>query len=713
VCSSDLGFSPLKGGWNDLFKKLKKFQRGFALDESQYDSSLRAYLMWNCAEFRWKMLRAEDQTEDNYNRLRNYYRNLINTLILTSEGVFVMKLGGNPSGSVNTITDNTLILYVLLAFAWVMNAPEEKRTYEAFEAYTSKALVGDDNTFTVSEEAIGFFNAKSIIPTWAEIGITTTTDSLEPRPVEELDFLSAHTVFVDGCAVPLYARDKLLTSLLYSRFPNDPAYTLTRATALQRVAWADVPMRNYLQEFVSWLIEEYDHVLYDEPTWKMAKNQIPLDQELKALFLGKERLPLLNQSCLCGKLERYNSRIKSSDQMFGQVARAQRPRGRQPRQPRKKAQFARVGALAVPLPLNQTRGKGRGGRRRRNRGGNNGRKTDFSGVRARGPNGLRPGKRRHNFSEDEFIEDILGSTTYGEGALTTAKQFAVNPGQAAVFPWLAQIAARYEKYVFTMLEFYYKHEVSQFATAGTTGKVIYSFDYDAADAPPTSKQQQMDSDPHSDKMPCEDFVLRVDCREAFGNGPKYVRPGNLPGGADVKTYDCGLLNVGCSGTTDNTTKLGELHVRYAGYFEKPVLESTSSVPVNNQVSIFTDTAQTLSTGVSTTLLLPNASFNGLSAVNTSGSIVLPAGNYMVDAIVECVDTANEVFAGQLLIKVGGVTVSGNAAVFATAAAASNKNQLIQKWMVQSNGSSALTIVVALTGAAGTLTAAGTVYIVAV
>jgi hypothetical protein len=235
------------------------------------------------------MLREEDQTEDNLKRLLTYYRNLINTVILTSEGVLVMKLGGNPSGSVNTISDNTLILYTLLAFAWLMIAPEGMDSYEAFEAHTSKALVGDDNTFTVSPEAINFFNAHNIIPVWKDIGITTTTDCMEPRPVEELDFLSAHTVVIDGCAVPLMDRNKILTSLLYSRYPDDPAYTLTRVTAMQRVAWADVPMRRYLQEFVSWMIKEYDPVLCQDPEWVRARTQIPTSLELRELFLGKER----------------------------------------------------------------------------------------------------------------------------------------------------------------------------------------------------------------------------------------------------------------------------------------------------------------------------------------------------------------------------------------------------------------------------------------
>jgi hypothetical protein len=141
----------------------------------------------------------------------------------------------------------------------------------------------------------------------------------------------------------------------------------------------------------------------------------------------------------------------------------------------------------------------------------------------------------------------------------------------------------------------------------------------------------MDTDPHNDRMPCEDFLLRVDCREAFNNGPKYVRPGNLPGGSDIKTYDIGLLNFAASGTYDNTTKIGELHVRYAGWFEKPVLELVASAPINYSSSSYSAASVAITSTVTYTPLLATVNANGLNAVNTAGSIVFPPGNYAFSA----------------------------------------------------------------------------------
>jgi hypothetical protein len=130
--ASAVGMSPLKGNWDALYRKLNVFKNGYALDESQYDSSLRAYMMWGCARFRFSMLAPEFRTERNLNRIKTYYRNLIHTVVIGPDGVLVMKKTGNPSGSVNTISDNTLILYALMSNAWICVAPSEFLIYACF-----------------------------------------------------------------------------------------------------------------------------------------------------------------------------------------------------------------------------------------------------------------------------------------------------------------------------------------------------------------------------------------------------------------------------------------------------------------------------------------------------------------------------------------------------------------------------------------------------
>lgn len=180
-------------------------------------------------------------------------------------------------------------------------------------------------------------------------------------------------------------------------------------------------------------------------------------------------------------------------------------------------------------------------------------------------------RRRQYICEDEYIGEISGSVAFA----TTS--FAFNPGQVGTFPWGSRVAQLYEKYKTVSAEFYYKREVSEFATNGNAGKVILSFDYDATDSQPTTKQQVEDLQPHVDGMPCENLVLKLDPKQLNGQDSKYIRIGVQPANTDLKTYDGGFLNVSTQGCA-NTTTIGELHVRYCFELLVPVLEG--ALPVN-------------------------------------------------------------------------------------------------------------------------------------
>lgn len=234
-------------------------------------------------------------------------------------------------------------------------------------------------------------------------------------------------------------------------------------------------------------------------------------------------------------------------------------------------------------------------------------------------------KGRDSGVQDEYIQDINGSVSFS----TTAIPF--NPGQSSFLPRFSKEAVLYEKWICTLAEPYFKPMVSAYATNGQSGKVLLSFDYDASDSPPATKQQVEDTDPHSDAMPYEFCRLSLDPSQLNASPlGKYVRPGGLPGSADIKSYDGGVLYVSTIGNT-NTSVIGELRVRYHFKLVKPVLESSTTAPVQYHVSQYQSTSnESITTsGVSQTILFATNIVNGLNASNTSGVITLPAGNYLV------------------------------------------------------------------------------------
>jgi len=258
-------------------------------------------------------------------------------------------------------------------------------------------------------------------------------------------------------------------------------------------------------------------------------------------------------------------------------------------------------------------------------------------------------RRSQVIEEDEYIAEINGSTAY---AVT---QYAVNPGNATTFPWGNKIASLYEEYDFEYLEFYYKREVSEYATNGQAGKVILSFDYDASDSAPTSKQQVEDTVPHSDGMPSTPIIrLPLDPRILRGSMQKhYVRPSAQPANTDIKMYDVGNLNVSTTGNS-NTTVLGELHVRYRVKLSVPVLEpSLSNVGGAAHFSSVTSTSASNFAGMA---LQGGATGNPALITLAGDTVTFPAGipgNYFLAFSIAAATSASAV---NFQTVTGGVTL---------------------------------------------------------
>jgi hypothetical protein len=276
----------------------------------------------------------------------------------------------------------------------------------------------------------------------------------------------------------------------------------------------------------------------------------------------------------------------------------------------------------------------------------------------------------------------------------------------------------YDKYLFETLEFYFQHDVSQFNAQGSAGLVLLSVLFDAASPAPTLKTQIEATNPRVICMPNQNSLLRVPSAKLHPKGyPLFVRPGTLPGGTDVKTYDAGNFFATVQGMLANNTEVGELHVRGRVRLIDRILDSsTVAAPANNQVVTFSSTAGELTvTATPYTLLLAGASVGSLGSTNTAGTILLPPGNYNVD-----VNTAVN-FSGlstnaTLILQKGGVGIqTGRPPALTYTSGALTTVSLSESVFLVSDGTaaSALTVVVQNTFSTGTATVFGFLRITAV
>jgi hypothetical protein len=134
---SCVGMSKYARNWHRLAIRLLRHKTGWALDGNSFDSSVFRASLEDIAKFRSECLNADQMTDLAMKRL---YVSVIESLMVLTNGDVVQKLTGNPSGCVNTVVDNTLHLFRMLAYAWKCLAPPELSAYTSFMEHVETTL---------------------------------------------------------------------------------------------------------------------------------------------------------------------------------------------------------------------------------------------------------------------------------------------------------------------------------------------------------------------------------------------------------------------------------------------------------------------------------------------------------------------------------------------------------------------------------------------
>lgn len=332
---SVVGLNVFGGGWDRIYKRLKRWSACFGIDFSQFDSSLFQLIFAAILDFRISMLSPSDQTPENIARMKTLYRNIVWSVIITADGLLVWKTTGNPSGSINTIVDNCFANYLTLAYVFLCLVPREYQTYYHFNNFVVMVICGDDNTMSVADEILPCFNLRNIEKEYAKINMKITSDSYDPRDLKECDFLSRKfNVFMkdrhglDVC-VPTLEAEKMVESLKYSENPSDPVSSLVRAIGIYQVTWADEDMRSFMKTYIGYLIQKYGPLLETDKDWCDALSGLKTDAWM-ADFYCYPRVKYLPESS-----SKVQERLRSRGKMDIKVENRRTRRTRRPKNNKK------------------------------------------------------------------------------------------------------------------------------------------------------------------------------------------------------------------------------------------------------------------------------------------------------------------------------------------------------------------------------------------
>jgi hypothetical protein len=167
-------------------------------------------------------------------------------------------------------------------------------------------------------------------------------------------------------------------------------------------------------------------------------------------------------------------------------------------------------------------------------------------------------------SHSEYIGDITGSTS----TFKVASTVSMNPGLSGSFPWLNQIASRYESYKFRKVHFRFVTE----RPTTESGYIALVPDFDPTDSAPVDKQTAFQYQSAAKCAPWENLTQICPLQDLHKRQSYFVRQGALLSNETLGLYDTGNLFV-CVGGNSGIVNLGELWCDYEVEFMTPQLDS--------------------------------------------------------------------------------------------------------------------------------------------
>jgi len=174
----------------------------------------------------------------------------------------------------------------------------------------------------------------------------------------------------------------------------------------------------------------------------------------------------------------------------------------------------------------------------------------------------------------EFIQDVISSPTAGAFTSLTGP---LNPGQPALFPWLATIAQNYEEYEILGMIFEFKSMSGQTTSSSNTalGSVILATLYDPTKPAFATKAEMENYEFAQSCKPSESVMHAVECKKVLTPVKSlYVRTTPSSALTDLRWTDFGNFTIATVGLPGTNVNVGELWVSYKIALRKPRLPAT-------------------------------------------------------------------------------------------------------------------------------------------
>jgi hypothetical protein len=289
---STVGTNPWYGGWDDLSRSLlrNKSKEFNSMDVSHMEASVSKPIQETIYIARNSAIRSQNTVSRiQHQNMQDWYLDQItDSLIIDIEGRLCQKFGKNPSGQLNTLTDNTLTLALTFLYTISFSCPTYSSLVVAYREIAAKIL-GDDSLFEKD------FRLKDIMTRVQDLGFEFTYEA-PPGPLQECTFLNSRFHFHELKRMWIQKPnfEKILANVLYNFKKSSWRYTYVKLCAARKLVWAFPEWRQIIDEYLSFVtIHKMNHMLAEkevdkELTFEAALAQFMPDRQNEFLIFGDE-----------------------------------------------------------------------------------------------------------------------------------------------------------------------------------------------------------------------------------------------------------------------------------------------------------------------------------------------------------------------------------------------------------------------------------------
>jgi hypothetical protein len=298
---SALGLNLFGGGFHRLVHRMMpadwpKVPFSIEIDGKQFDSRFHRVAIEKVRNLRFRFLRREHRTLENWYRLSNLYNDIVSGVLVNVDGKCFGRYIGNASGQGCTTPDNTFKSFMDFVVLYLLLTPEEFHTYESFMTLIRLCICGDDMNVSVHPILHQYINPSSLATAAKDIGMEYTFASTKWEYFYDLSFLghSFRKVEVPHLHSEMYLPipdcERMRTSMLVFNRAEDKggqeqiAMTIIRANGLRAETFACESCRVWFADLISFLRGRHGKSV--APCVKEAWSTYRSDSELWNQYTG-------------------------------------------------------------------------------------------------------------------------------------------------------------------------------------------------------------------------------------------------------------------------------------------------------------------------------------------------------------------------------------------------------------------------------------------